>query len=458
MRRILFPVLALLVPILAACQAAEGVRDSVTGLFGQGQPGVRIVPPAPAAAPTAQAAAPAPVVEPIPAPVPAATETAEPALRVDAVPGAGVQARTRGRNAPRVALLLPLSGANAGVGQALLDAATQAVFDLADDDFVLLVRDTAGTPQGAQLAAEWALEQQAQLVVGPLLGAEAQAIAPTLRAANVPVLSFSNDRSIAAEGVYALGLAPQAAVARTIEYARGRGLERFAALVPANALGQAAEQALRTSLAAQGGTLVRVERYEPGALDYAPAVRRLGQLAGPPPRLARGEVAPPPPELDFEAILLPDFGDRLVQVVAQLHGHEIDPIRIKYLGIPLWEDARLMRESSLQGAWFAAPAPAARARFEQRYRDFFGRTPPRVATLAYDAVALAAILARGKGPEGADYSPAALTAAGGFAGVEGLFRLRANGYVERGFAVLEIARDGARVLSPAPEAFENPGN
>jgi len=447
-RRILVPVLALLVPVLAACQAADGVRDSVTGLFGQSQPSVRVVPPAPAPAPTETVAV--PTVES--APAPAATEAAEPALRVDAVPGAGAPSRTRGSNAPRVALLLPLSGANAGVGQALLDAATQAVFDLADDDFVLLVRDTAGTPQGAQLAAEWALEQQAQLVVG------AQAIAPTLRAANVPVLSFSNDRSIAAEGIYVLGIAPQAAVARTIEFARGRGLERFAALVPANALGQAAEQALRASLSAQGGTLVRVERYEPGALDYAPAVRRLGQLAGPPPRLARGEAAPPPPELDFEAVLLPDFGDRLVQVVAQLHGHEIDPIRIKYLGIPLWEDARLFRESSLQGAWFAAPAPAARARFEQRYREFFGRAPPRVATLAYDAVALAAILARGKGPEGADYSPAALTAAGGFAGVEGIFRLRPNGYVERGFAVLEIARDTPRVLSPAPEAFENPGN
>lgn len=446
-------------PLLAACQTAETVRDSVTALFGQGQPTVRIVPPSPVPpAPAASVAAPAPAPEPTPEPTPERVEAAAPALRVDAVPSVAAPARARGTNAPRVALLLPLSGANAGVGQALLDAATQAVFDIADDDFVLLVRDTAGTPQGAQLAAEWALEQQAQLVVGPLLGTEAQAVAPLLRAANVPILSFSNDRSIAANGVFVLGVAPQAAVARTIEFARSRGLERFAALVPTNALGQAAEQALRASLTAQGGILVRVERYEPGALDYAPAVRRLGQLAGPPPRLARGEAAPPPPELDFEAVLLPDFGDRLLQVVAQLHGHEIDPVRIKYLGIPLWEDARLFRESSLQGAWFAAPAPAARQRFEQRYRAAFGRAPPRVAALAYDAVALAAILARGKGPEGADYSPAALTAAGGFAGVEGIFRLRANGYVERGFAVLEMSRDGPRVLSPAPDAFENPGN
>ena len=447
MRRILVPVLALLMPVLAACQTAETVRDSVTGVFGQNQPAVRVVPPA--AEPAGAA----------PAPVAAEPAIAAPALRVDEVPAvAPPTLQGTVRMAPRVALLLPLSGANAGVGQALLDAATQAVFDLADEDFVLLVRDTGGTPQGAVAAAEWALEQQAALVVGPLLGAEAQAIAPAMRAAGVPVLSLSNDRTIAAPGVFALGLAPQAAVARAIEFARSRGLERFAALVPNNALGQTSEQALRLSLLAHGGELVRVERYEPSALDYAPAVRRLGQLAGPPPRLARGEAAPPPPELDFEAVLLPDFGDRLVQVVAQLHGHEIDPIRIKYIGIPLWEDARLLRESSLQGAWFAAPPPAARQGFERSYRDAFGRAAPRVATLAYDAVALAAILARGKGPDGADYSLAALTAPSGFAGIEGVFRLHANGAVERGFAVLEIARDGARVLSPAPTSFEDPAN
>jgi branched-chain amino acid transport system substrate-binding protein len=456
LRPIFVPVLALLMPVLAACQSGGNLRESVTGLFGESQPAQpRIVPPP--AAPTL-ASGPPIRAEPLPADVPASA-AAQPALRVDAIPAAPVPAsQSDVRMMPRVALLLPLSGANAAVGQALLDAATQAVFDVADDDFVLLVRDTGGTPQGAALAAEWALEQQAALVVGPLLGGEAQAIAPAMRAAGVPVLSLSNDRTIEAPGIFALGLAPQAAVARVIEFARDRGLERFAALVPNNGLGQAAEQALRASLAAHGGTLVRVERYEPSALDYAPAVRRLGQLAGPPPRLARGEVAPPPPELDFEAVLLPDFGDRLVQLVAQLHGHEIDPVRIKYLGIPLWEDARLMRESSLQGAWFAAPPPAARQDFERRYRDAFGRAPPRVATLAYEAVALAAILARGKGPEGADYSLAALGTPAGFAGIEGVFRLRANGAVERGFAVLEIARDGARTLSPAPTIFDDPAN
>ncbi|MBI1244584.1 MAG: ABC transporter substrate-binding protein [Alphaproteobacteria bacterium] len=429
---------------LAGCEQTNELGAKVAGIFGPG-------PSAPASAPPT--ALPPAETAPVPAPAPPSASTA-----TDAAAAAAAAQSAARKGPPRVALLLPLTGPNAGVGRALLDAATQAVFEVADDDFVLLVRDTGGTPQGAAAAMDWAVEQQARLVVGPLLGSETQAVSARARSAGIVVLSFSNDRTVAAPGIFTLGIAPQDAIARTIEYARSRGLERFAALVPANTLGQAAERALRSSLASTGGELVRVERYDTGALDYAPAVRRLGQLAGPPPRLARGELGPPPPELDFEAVLVPDFGDRLAQVVAQLHGNEIDPARVKYLGIPLWNDPRTLREPSLQGAWFADTAAAPRAAFDGRFRATFGRPAPRVADLAYDAVALAAIVAHGKGPDGADFSLAALAADSGFAGVDGIFRLLPDGFVERGYAVLEVRRDGAYVLSPAPETFEAQSN
>ncbi len=435
---------------LAGCEQSNKLGQRVAGIFNRGAGAPAETPVAPPRATTpAEPARPAEAVPSAAPPPPASAATP---------PAAAAIERSARNGPPRVALLLPLTGPNASVGQALLDAATQAVFDFADDNFALLVRDTAGTPQGALAALEWAVAQEARLVVGPLLGVETQAVAPTARAAGLPVLSLSNDRTVAAPGVFTLGIAPQDAVSRTIEYARSRGLERFAALVPSNALGIATERALRTSLAGTGGELVRVERYDAGALDFAPAVRRLGQLAGPPPRLARGEVGPPPPELDFDAVLLPDFGDRLIQVVAQLHGHEIDPVRVKYLGVPLWDDPRLLRESSLQGAWFANTAQAPRTTFENRYRAAFGRPAPRVASLAYDAVALAAVLAHDKGPDGADFSLDALTVDSGFAGADGIFRLTRDGTVERGFAILEVRREGARILSPAPETFEAPSN
>jgi branched-chain amino acid transport system substrate-binding protein len=432
--------LALLVaaPLLGACDDPR-----VAGVFGRSQPTTQappppvvVTPPAPMARPPEPA--PPVAVAPLPAPTPAPRVAVSPT------------------GAPRVALLVPLSGPNAAVGRSLLDAATLALYDVADDDFVLLPRDTKGTPEGALEAFDWALEQGARLVVGPLLSAEVQALTPRAREAGIAMLAFSNDQAAASSHGFVLGIAPQAAIRRMVEFARAQGLEKFVALVPNNALGHASEAAFREALDATEGELVRVERYDPGTLDASPAVRRVGQVGPPPPRAARGEAAREPPELDFEAILIPDFGDRLAQIASQLHLHEIDPARIKFLGIPLWDDARTYREPSLLGGWFAAPPPEGRRNFERQYREVYGRPPPRVATLAYDAVALAAVLARDKGPNGADYSLGVLTNPAGFAGIEGIFRLTPTGQVERGYAVLEVQRGNPRALSPAPDTFEAP--
>ena len=106
------------------------------------------------------------------------------------------------------------------------------------------------------------------------------------------------------------------------------------------------------------------------------------------------------------------------------------------------------------GAWFAAPPPAARARFVERFREVFGRTPDRLATLAYDGVALAAVLARGEVPD--PYARARMENPDGFAGADGIFRLTETGAVERGLAVLEVRRDAPREIDPAPTSFALP--
>lgn len=429
-------------PLLGACDDPR-----VAGVFGRSQPTTQAPPP------------PAPVVVP-PAPVVREAEPPPPVVAVPAPAPAPAQPRVAASptGAPRVAFLVPLSGPNAAIGRALLDAATLALYDVADDDFVLLPRDTQGTPEGAIEAFDWALEQGARLIVGPLLSAEVQALTPRARAAGIAMLAFSNDQAAASSHGFVLGIAPQAAIRRTVDFALAQGLGRFVALVPNNALGAASELALRDVIGPTDGELLRVERYDPGTLDASQAVRRVGHVGPPPPRAARGEAARDPPELDFEAILIPDFGDRLAQIASQLHLHEIDPARVKFVGIPLWDDPRTYREPSLLGGWFAAPPPEGRRNFERQYRDVYGRPPPRLVTLAYDAVALAAVLARDKGPEGADYSLPVLTNPAGFAGIEGIFRLLPSGQVERGYAILEVQRGGFRVLSPAPETFEAPGN
>ena len=53
----------------------------------------------------------------------------------------------------RVALLLPLTGAQSGLGQALLNAAQMALFDVGGPNLELTVHDTGGRPPGAAQAS-----------------------------------------------------------------------------------------------------------------------------------------------------------------------------------------------------------------------------------------------------------------------------------------------------------------
>ncbi len=395
-----------------------------------------------AAAPSAEAPAPT-------APTPGAP--LEP-VTPEGAPPPLTQAAPAGR--PVVALLLPLSGPNATLGRALLDAASLATFDIGSEGFVLLPRDTAGTPDGAAAAAQAAVGAGARLILGPLFATEVPAVAGVAGPAGINVVSLSNDRAVAGPGVFVLGLSPQGQVQRVVGFAASRGLRNFAALVPNNSFGTVVEEAFRGSVAATGGQVAMVEHYDPGA-DATPAVRRVAAYAarsggastdqpGSPAAAGAGSGA-------LDAVLLPDFGDRLLSIAPLLPYYDVDPAQVKFLGTALWEDPRVTREPALAAGWFAAPPPAARADFVKRYTDVYGHAPPRLATLAYDATALAAVLARNTG--GADFSAEAIANPNGYAGTDGIFRFRTDGTAERGLAVLEVRRDGFRILSPAPEDF-----
>lgn len=420
----------------------------------------------PAAAPSSRLQVAAPPLEPV---GPEATPAAPAGPQVVLTPPPGVKPRVT------VGLLLPLSGPNAALGHALLNAATLAVFEVADKSFVLVPRDTKGTPDGARAAAIAALEAGAKLLLGPVFSQNVAAVTPLARAANVSVVAFSNDRTVAGAGTYVLGLPPIQPISRVIHYAVSQGLTRFAALVPDNDFGQRVSQDLSTVAAQAGGVVTRVETYQSSQQGMIRAVQRLASYDTRHAAMERQRAALKASSdqvsrealrrldnaetiggLGFDAVLLPETGEALETLGPLLPYYDIDTRYIRVLGIGDWRNRALIREPSLTGAWVAGPAPAARAAFEQRFEAAFGRPPNPLAPLAYDATALAAVLASGQ--KGPDFSPAALTARNGFSGAFGIFRLDTDGTVERGLAVMEVRPDGLHVISPEPTAFPDAGS
>jgi hypothetical protein len=152
----------------------------------------------------------------------------------------------------------------------------------------------------------------------------------------------------------------------------------------------------------------------------------------------------------IDALFLPEGGSDLALITTQLSSAGIDSAKIRILGTGLWDAFDTGRVAPFAvGGWYAAPDPAVRQGFIMGYKSAYNEEPPRLATLAYDATALTAALAK----RGSRFDRASLTNSNGFAGLDGIFRLKQNGEVERGLAVLEVTSLGSNVIDSAPPSF-----
>jgi branched-chain amino acid transport system substrate-binding protein len=350
----------------------------------------------------------------------------------------------------KVALLLPLSGANADLGKSMLEAAQMALFTTGGDQLTLVPRDTQGTPDGAANAARAAVGEGVKLILGPLLATEVEAVKPVARDAHIAMIAYSTATQLAGGDVFLMGFLPRQEVSREVSYARERGLSRFAALAPNTPYGHLMGDSLREVAGANGASVTRIEYFDPRLGDVGPAVQRL--TGGARPAAAPGAAAPPPdPSEGFDALLLPEGGDQLKQLARQVRQAGLEPDKVRLLGSGLWDDASVSSEPALAGGWFAASPPDVRREFENRFRTTFGHAPPRLASLAFDSAALAAVLAKTGGDQ--PFSRDAILNPRGFTGVDGLFRFTPEGRVQRGLAVIEVQPGGNQVVSPAPSSF-----
>jgi len=341
-------------------------------------------------------------------------------------PSADVLPTDTGRH--RVALLVPMSGDNAAVGQSIANATQMALIDTNAENLRITTYDTA---TGAGTAAATAIRDGNKLIIGPLLREDVEPVLARARPAQVPLVTFSNDTSVAQPDVFVMGHVPEQSITRTVAYASQHGSRRFAALVPNGEYGRRAADALTLAVAGVGGTLIATERYDRGNTSIVSAAERLKAAGG------------------FDTVLLAD-GERLSALAAStLRAGATTQL----LGTELWSgEASLASTSSLRGAWFSAVSDARYRQFVSSYESRFGSQPYRVATLGYDSVLLALRIGRDWQP-GRNFPTGRMIADDGFIGLDGPFRFRSNGVGERAMEVRQVGNGAISVVDPAPTRF-----
>jgi branched-chain amino acid transport system substrate-binding protein len=347
------------------------------------------------------------------------------------------QTTTIGTGQVKAGLILPLSGpGNAGIaGQAMRNAAEMAIAEFNSPNLQLLVKDDGGTAEAARLGAQQALDDGAEIILGPLFAQSVGFVGQVALPRNVPVIAFSTDANVASSGIYLLSFLPESDVDRIVQYATSTGKHSYAALIPDNPYGTVVEAAFKQAVARRGGSqVIALERYQHDKAAMATPIRSIAQAS------ARAD-----------ALFIPDGGDAVPDVAQALAAGGVNLKRLQLLGTGLWDDPRIYAAPALDGGWYAAPDGVGYRNFSARYRARYNQDPVRTATLAYDAVALVAALVKTQGPQ--RFSQQVLTNPSGFTGIDGLFRFRTDGTNERGLAVLRVSSAGVQTVAPALRSF-----
>ena len=330
----------------------------------------------------------------------------------------------------RVALLVPLSGSNAAVGQSIANATTMALLDTNASNLRITTYDTAA---GAREAARKAVQDGNKLILGPLLSENVTLVLAEARPANVPIISYSNDESVAAPDVFVMGHLPGQSIRRSVAYAKSKGARNVAAIVPEGEYGQRAELALTNALRAEGMALAGIEQYSRGNTSIVSASRRLQARGG------------------YDSVLIADGARLVIQAAgvlkpsgsgsAQLMGTEL-----------LSGESAVTSASAMRGLIFSAVSDNRFKRFSDSYNSRFGGQPYRIATLGYDSVLLALRVAQ-DWRVGSSFPTGRLYAEDGFLGLDGAFRFGRNGVVDRAMEVREVRAGQVVIIDAAPTQF-----
>jgi ABC-type branched-subunit amino acid transport system substrate-binding protein len=346
------------------------------------------------------------------------------------------------RNEPvRVALLVPQS-ADPALAQSLEDAARMAIVDLGPGQVDLRVYDTGGQADRAARQAVAAVNDGAQIILGPVFADSVRAVRDAVRASGVTVLAFSNNPTVAGGNVFILGNNFDTAARRLSTYAARQGKDRILIVHEQTESGVLGRTAIERAVASTRSSLAGSVAFDFSQQGVAGAVPRIAETAQ-----ASGADA-----LFFTS----NTAGALPMLLDGLSRTSAAPGRVQYIGLTRWDiPAEALALPGAQGAWFTMPDPGRAARFDTRYRSAYARAPHPIAGLAYDGIAaIGASVASGRTDA---LSRAALTRSSGFSGATGTFRLMPDGTNERGLAVAQIRAGRVFIVDPAPRGLSGAG-
>lgn len=313
-------------------------------------------------------------------------------------------------------MVLPMTGSSADLGLSMERAvALTRPADERGTGFVVM--DTGGTVEGARAATARAVSDGAALILGPLFAREVPGVLAA--AGGVPVVTFSNDGDLVGSGVFVLGVTASQGTSSILAYARSRGVRRVTAIRGSDPWSRQSIEAARISARLAGLELFEIEATDAVTSSDVGALLMAGS----------GGSLP-------DAVLFSQSGSEIAPLAARIAG-----LGLQILGPSRWSDETPNFLGAAEGAWIAAPDPAAFGGFAQAFEASHRTAPGLLAGLAFDGATIARRL-RSSGRLSRD----GLTTPEGFQGALGAVRFSGDGRCTRELAIQVLDRGALRVV------------
>lgn len=352
----------------------------------------------------------------------------------------------------KVALFLPFSGKNKDLGFSLFNTATVSLFYNDPNGVIELVLfDSKDNPKDTEKSFREIIEKNIKIVIGPIFSSSVEVIDKLARQNKITVISLSNNQNLINKvdnegGVFIGGILPETQIEKIVNFSISQGKMNFAIIAPSNQYGKTITELLKKFVRSKQGNFITSEFYDSNSKDLERVVERVINSFVLPENLTKGKKDSELVIKDYDriypqVIMIPESGKIASKIIALIKKQNKNERDFQIIGTTQWDD-KSVYDSNLLGAWFPAPENEKFSNLENFYYSKFEKFPPRISSIAYDAIGLIAQIIdrkQGKEPTLADFVNFKNEQINGYQGVDGLFRFLPNGLIQRNLGVLKIS-------------------
>ena len=375
----------------------------------------------------------------------------------------------------RMAVILPTSGDAAASGRAIRTSVEMAVLTTGADNLNVSFFDSA---RGAD-AIDEALKFDPDVIVGPLFASDARML-QNAKSSDLPVLSFTSDATAVGDGVMTMALMPTNSVEAIVREMQSDKIQSFIVIAPDTDTGHllagtassaaeiynvplvgaffytehdsegikyATEKASMNAARSAAHTRAReilsdvLTNETVTAIERSSMMRQLDNLG-------KNDTLG---DLPYDAVLYLGTGEDTKSLASFMRYFGVGARDARFYGTAMWDGSDIASDLTMSGAKYAA-LPDTNEDFISSYEKVAGAKPNRMSSIGYDTTNMAL---------GMLYSDkthvAYLLDPSGYAGVDGIIRLRPDGTSERALRIMQLDGSGeAKVVKDAATDFMKP--